>query len=702
MDEKTIVANAGEQSELISVIIPTYNRVGLLERSVKSVLSQTYTNLELLIIDDCSNDATGEFVKGLSDKRIRYYRNEQNIGPAASKNKGAALAGGELLAFQDDDDEWLPNKLMRLMEVWKKEGSADVGMIYHEMQEQGTSQFIPSRDIPTEWKSQEIFRYMLLYPLIGGAASLIRKSCLDELGGFNEKLESIEDYEFYLRMAKKYRILFVGEPLMIIYDTPGSVNKRFKSKINTELYVLDTMYDSLCRYDILQKKVNLIRQQAENYDCEDYFYEQALQLCERLIEEAYRNGAEEDAGSNDRRADAAYYLDKGRRIRECIGNAAREIGGTKGGDRAEYYQNAAGQIQRVVEGLTRLRENLKKNPVVLSKNKTDVVAALSDIIKSLGDYTDLALHPVPQKQRMDELLEKLTEGRNSGGVIEAVLDDTLKEAKKLFSQIGKAKCLCSVCGKEVRFLPPSPYKRVMREHYGYKGENVEFLFEGEEDRCPVCGAPENIRFLLGFLEDVQPEGGEKLKMCCIEASDVKDTRMQEWIRKYASIKEYMEYIPPKDIEAAEGKIDVIVCMDVLERAADDSEIPEKIGGLLGEGGVCIVMTPALLKEASADLAEENSVDSAKSVSSGSAKGTLGKESGENEDEAHGAAGLKLFGLEGVKRIYRESELAAKLEEAGFSVETVDENWFGRDYYEQYGFGEKAKMFMLTKKMQRDI
>ena len=87
MDEKTIVANAGEQSELISVIIPTYNRVGLLERSVKSVLSQTYTNLELLIIDDCSNDATGEFVKGLSDKRIRYYRNEQNIGPAASKTR---------------------------------------------------------------------------------------------------------------------------------------------------------------------------------------------------------------------------------------------------------------------------------------------------------------------------------------------------------------------------------------------------------------------------------------------------------------------------------------------------------------------------------------------------------------------------------------------------------------------------------------
>ena len=702
MDGKTIEAKDEEQSQLISVIIPTYNRVGLLERSVKSVLSQTYTNLELLIIDDGSNDATEEFVKGLSDKRIRYYRNERNMGSAASRNRGASLAGGELLAFQDDDDEWLPNKLMRLMEVWKNEGSAETGMIYHEMQEQGASTFIPSKDFPLEWKSKEIFRYMLLYPMIGATASLIRKSCLDELGGFNEKLKSIEDYEFYLRMAGKYRILFVEEPLMIIYDTPGSVNKRFKSKIDTELYVLYTMYDSLCRYDILQKKVNLIRQQAENYDCEDYFYEQALQLCERLKEKAYGNGAEENAGNNHKEKDAAHYLDKGRRIRECIGNAAREMGCDGGGDRAEYYQNAAGQIQRVVEGLARLQENLNKNPAALSKNKMDVVAALSDIIKSLGDYTDLALHPAPQKQRMDELLEKLTEGRDFNGVIKAVLDDALKEAKKLLSQIGKAKCLCTVCGKEVRFLPPSPYKRVIREHYGYKGESVEFLFEGEEDRCPVCGAPENIRFLLGFLEDVQPERDEKLKICCIEASDDKETGMQEWIRKYASIKEYMEYVSPKDIEAAEGKIDVIVCIDVLEWVADDTKIPEKIRELLGEGGVCIVMTQALLKETYADLAEGNSVDSAKSVPSGSATGTLGKESGENEDEAYGAVGLKRFGLEGVRRIYRESELAAKLEEAGFNVEIVDENWFGRDYYEQCGFGEKAKMFMLTKKLQRDI
>lgn len=651
MDEKTVVVKEREQNELISVIIPTYNRVGLLGRSIQSVLTQTYTNLELLIIDDCSRDNTGEFVKSLSDERIRYYRNDHNMGLSRTKNVGVSLAKGELLAFQDDDDEWLPDKLMRLMEVWKKEGNEETGMIYHEMQEQGASSYIPSRDIPLEWKSTEIFRHMLLYPMIGATASLIRKSCLDELGGFNEKLGSIEDYEFYLRMAKKYKILFVGEPLMIIYDTPGSVNKRFKSKIDTELHILDTMYDSLCQYNILQEKVNLIRQQAENYDCEDYFYEQVLKLCEQIGEDT-----------------------KQLRIKECVSNAAKKISQTGGGDRAEYYQNAARQLQRVVEGLTRLQENLKKNPAVLLKNKAAVVEALLDIIKNLGDYTDLALHPVPQKQRLDELLEKLTDGQKSDGVIKDVMDDTLKEAKQLFSQTGKTKRFCTACGKEVRLLPPSPYKRVMREHYGYRGEEVDFLFEGEEDRCPVCGAPENIRFLLGFLEDVQPEDGEKLKICCMEGQSAENEPLVEWIRKYACKKSYMEYIPTKNVT---GEMDVIICANVLEQVGDDEETLGEIYRMLKTDGVCVTMISALQR------------------GNGLSRGTEGAK--EKKESENPEKSWRRFGAEGMKRIYDKETLVSMADRMGFEVNAADMEWFGTEYYEQCGFGEHAQLFMLTKR-----
>lgn len=641
------------QEALISVIIPTYNRAHLLGRSIQSVLSQTYENLELLIIDDCSGDNTGEFVKGLSDERIRYHRNDHNMGLAGAKNVGASLAKGELLAFQDDDDEWLPDKLMRLMEVWKKESDEKTGMIYHEMQEQGASEFIPSRDIPLEWKSKEIFQHMLLYPMIGATASLIRKSCLNELGGFCENLGSIEDYEFYLRMAKKYRILFVGEPLMIIYDTPGSVNKRFKSKIDTELYILDTMYDSLCQYGILQEKVNLIRQQAENYDCEDYFYEQALQLCERLEEKADVNGAcdSREDGSN-----------KSQYIRECISRAAKDISRTGNGDKAAYYQNAAGQIQRVVEGLARLQGNLKKNPAMLSQNRTAVVSALSDIIKDLEDYTDLALHPIPQKERLEELFGKLAAGQKSNEIVRTVLNDTLKEAEKLLAQIGKAKCLCTACGNEVRFLPPSPYKRIMREHYGYRGKDIEFLFEGEAGRCPVCGAPENVRFLLGFLEDIQPEGEERLKICCLEAPDEKDGGIQEWVRKYASAKEYLEYLSAKAGEDTDERADVVICADILEQAADAGGISGRIYRMLKDDGVCVVMVSAFC-------------------------------TGNDSD----ADSWEKFGMEGIRRIYTKEALVSRLEEQGFDVNAADAGWFGTEYYEQCGFGKHAQLFMLTKK-----
>lgn len=690
MDGKTNVAHDVEHGELISVIIPTYNRVKLLERSVQSVLSQTYTDLELLIIDDCSDDGTEEFVKKIKDERVHYYRNDHNMGPAASRNRGAMLAKGSLIAYQDSDDEWLPDKLMRLMEVWQKESDEETGMIYHEMQEQGASAVIPSRDFPLEWKTKEIFRHMLLYPMIGGTASLIRKSCLEELGGFHEALGSIEDYEFYLRLAKKYRVLFVGEPLMIIYDTPGSVNKRFKSKIDTELYILDTMYDSLCQYDILQKKVNLIRQQAENYDCEAYFYEQALRLCERIGEKACECERENENKAAEKTIDAC-DLEKKRRIRECIGKAAKEIGQTGNGDRAEYYTNAAGQIQRVVDGLTRLKENLKKNPGVLSKNRAAVVAALSDIIKNLGDYTDLSLHPVPQKQKLDGLWEKLEKGQKSDEIINIVLNDTLNEAGRLFSQIGKAKCYCTVCEKEVRFLPASPYKRVLREYYGFQNKGVEFLFEGEDDRCPVCKAPEDIRFLLGFLEDVQPEGGEKLKIGCMEATDTGDAGIQEWIRKYVSVKTYLEFIPAENIEEQYGNMDVLICVDLLEHAEDDSGIPERIMKLLKENGVCIVMTRALLRGASPDSSGDASVISLQENSFNT--------SGPEKEEIKR---IQTFGLEGVRRLYSEDEIINKFEEAGFSVGIADKEWFGGDYYEQCGFGRSAKLFMLTRKEPESV
>lgn len=213
------------EQELISVIMPTYNRMNTLPRSVGSVLQQTYKNFELIIIDDCSTDETKQYVDSLEDTRIRYFRNEKNLGAAESRNVGAELASGNYLAFQDSDDEWLPDKLMVLYEILKKDESG-AGAIYHEMQEiGGKEEIIPSRGIPADVKQGDIFSFMLLYPLIGIPATMMKKEIFQEIGGFNSKLGSLEDYEFFLRMAKKHNILFVPQPFIKIYDSADSVNK---------------------------------------------------------------------------------------------------------------------------------------------------------------------------------------------------------------------------------------------------------------------------------------------------------------------------------------------------------------------------------------------------------------------------------------------------------------------------------------------
>ena len=97
--------------ELVSIIMPAYNCASFIRESIDSVLAQTYTNWELLIVDDCSTDNTAEIVASFDDKRIRYKRNATNLGAAKTRNEAIIMATGRYIAFLDSDDMWLPSKL---------------------------------------------------------------------------------------------------------------------------------------------------------------------------------------------------------------------------------------------------------------------------------------------------------------------------------------------------------------------------------------------------------------------------------------------------------------------------------------------------------------------------------------------------------------------------------------------------------------
>ena len=107
---------------LVSIIMPSWNTANFIAESIQSVINQTYTNWELLIVDDCSTDNTDEVVASFKDKRIRYFKNKKNSGAALTRNKAMRKAQGEWIAFLDSDDLWMPEKLERQIDFMKKNG----------------------------------------------------------------------------------------------------------------------------------------------------------------------------------------------------------------------------------------------------------------------------------------------------------------------------------------------------------------------------------------------------------------------------------------------------------------------------------------------------------------------------------------------------------------------------------------------------
>lgn len=126
--------------ELVSIVTPSYNTAGFISETIRSVLSQTYTNWEMIIVDDCSADNTDEVVRPfLEDQRIRYLKNTTNLGAAASRNRALREAKGRWAAFLDSDDLWAPEKLEKQIDFMKKNGYHFSYTEYSEIDDNGNS-----------------------------------------------------------------------------------------------------------------------------------------------------------------------------------------------------------------------------------------------------------------------------------------------------------------------------------------------------------------------------------------------------------------------------------------------------------------------------------------------------------------------------------------------------------------------------------
>lgn len=226
-------------NELVSVIVPTYNREGMIVRAVNSVLEQTYKNLECIIVDDGSQDNTKEVVSRIKDTRVRYIKLEKNSGPSVARNAGIRESRGSYIAFHDSDDLWLPDKLEMQME--RLEYEAEAGMVYcsYLYRKDGKEFQIPSDSCASAELEGYIFDSLWNNNKIGAPTILVKRECIETCGGFAEGLRSLEDWEFVLRIAQKYKIAYVDKILVHANYSPKGVNEQHELQAEAILHIMN-------------------------------------------------------------------------------------------------------------------------------------------------------------------------------------------------------------------------------------------------------------------------------------------------------------------------------------------------------------------------------------------------------------------------------------------------------------------------------
>jgi glycosyltransferase involved in cell wall biosynthesis len=210
----------------ISVVIPTFNRAELLTGAIRSVLNQTFQDFEVLIVDDGSSDTTPDVVKSFDDNRIHYVRHTAPRGGAAARNTGIARAGGEYVAFLDDDDEWFPHKLASQMAVMRR-SEPEVAAIYsgYFIVERATGR-VCGRMTPKA-KGDLSAELLANNPIGGTSCMLVKKDCLEKVGCFDESLPSFQDRDLWIRLSREFRFDYVEEPLLNYYVHPKKVWTNF-------------------------------------------------------------------------------------------------------------------------------------------------------------------------------------------------------------------------------------------------------------------------------------------------------------------------------------------------------------------------------------------------------------------------------------------------------------------------------------------
>lgn len=221
---------------LVSVVIPTYNGSRFIKETIQSVLDQTYTNIETIIVDDGSKDNTPDIVKSINDSRIIYIR-QKNAGVSMARNNGINISKGDYIAFLDHDDLWLPHKLEKQLLLFKE--NPVIAMVYSD-----TFIINENNSIVGKYSQKiklfrgKIFKELFLSLFITILTVVMKKSAFLELGPFLP-YNTCEDYDLFLKCASKYPIDYIDEPLTKYRVHESNYSKNYEVEVNECIKIYD-------------------------------------------------------------------------------------------------------------------------------------------------------------------------------------------------------------------------------------------------------------------------------------------------------------------------------------------------------------------------------------------------------------------------------------------------------------------------------
>lgn len=205
---------------LVSIVLPTHNGEQYLENSIRSCLDQTYCDIELIVVDDCSSDGTSQILQGFDDPRIRVIRNQMNRGLPVSLNIGFRCSRGEYLTWTSDDNWYSHEAIETLVKVL--DSNREVGFVYSDYwtvnsngEITGLQQVVDPEDFLTS-DSNGI-----------GACFLYKREVYQTVGEYNDKWRLVEDYDYWIRIAQQFRVFAFHHPLYFYRYHMGSLTSQF-------------------------------------------------------------------------------------------------------------------------------------------------------------------------------------------------------------------------------------------------------------------------------------------------------------------------------------------------------------------------------------------------------------------------------------------------------------------------------------------